>query len=81
MIAQTDELSGFIKTDPILLAIERDEVAFDPSEYFTQGDPTHAKQSHWLTVEIQYHARSEILKGKLTLKNDHMYFLAHGTPF
>lgn len=80
MIRQTDEVDGFIKTDAILKALERDEVAFEPSEYFTQGDPTHAKQSHWLTVEIQYQARTEIVKGKLTLKNDHMHFVAHETP-
>ena len=43
VITTTDEVSGFIKTDPVLLALERDEKAFDPTEYFTQGDPTHAK--------------------------------------
>ena len=76
VIKTTDEVSGFIKTDPVLLALYRDEKAFDPTEYFTQGDPTHAKQSLWLTVEIQYMARHDSVKGTLTLKNDHMQFVA-----
>jgi hypothetical protein len=51
----------------------------DPTEYFTKGDPSHSEQSLWLSTTIYYHARSQVLKGTLTLKQDHMSFTSESS--
>ena len=63
------------KTDPILLALEKESQSFDPSVYLSKGDPLSAgEQSLWMSTQVLYQTRLEMIKGTLTFKMDHLEF-------
>ena len=65
------------KKDPILLALEKESQQFDPSIYMQKGDPlSTGEQSLWMSTQVHYQTRFEMIRGTLTFKLDHLVFQA-----
>ena len=65
------------KKDPILLAIEKESQAFDPYVYLQKADPLAAgEQSLWMSTQVHYQTRFEMIRGTLIFKLDHLEFKA-----
>lgn len=71
-----DEVVVIDKKDPILLALEKETSAFDPNLYLRRGDVVEGPESLWLTTEVYYQTRLDMIKGNVTFKLDHMTFEA-----
>ena len=69
-----DELPVPEKKDPIVLALEKETLSFDPNLYLQKGDIVDGPESLWLTTEVFYQTRLDMIKGSLTFKLDHLTF-------
>jgi len=60
--------------DPILLALEREQKAFDASTYFEKGDPSHPEQRGWVTTNACYQTRFDLAAGRLTMTDKFLQY-------
>ena len=63
------------KKDPILLELEKQK-KFDPNLYLQPGEVVDGPESLWLTTEVFYQTRLDMIKGNMTFKLDHLTFEA-----
>ena len=65
------------KKDPILLALEKENQAFDPDVYLRKSEATEGSESLWLMTDVYYQTRMDMIRGQMTFKLDHLTFEAY----
>ena len=57
-----------------MLALEREQKAFDPSLFFEKGDPSHPEQRGWVTTSAFYQTRYDLAAGRLTITDRYLLY-------
>lgn len=73
----TSDVEIIDKKDPILLALEKENQAFDPDVYLRKSEATEGSESLWLMTDVYYQTRMDMIRGQMTFKLDHLTFEAY----